>query len=54
MDDIKLTLTFTVGQVNQLLSLLGELPFHKSADAIAAIKAQGDEQLAAMKKDEAA
>jgi hypothetical protein len=47
MDDKQITLTFTVWQVNQLLALLGELPFHKSADAIAAIKAQGDQQLAA-------
>ncbi len=42
----EITLTFTVGQINQLLTLLGELPFYKSADAITAIKAKGDEQLA--------
>jgi len=47
MDDKQITLTFTVGQVNQLLALLGELPFYKSADAIAAIKEQGNQQLAA-------
>jgi hypothetical protein len=48
MDNKQITLIFTVGQINQLLALLGELPFHKSADAIAAIKAQGDQQLAAL------
>ena len=50
----QITITFTVGQINQLLATLAELPFNKSADAIAFIKSKGDEQLAAMKKDEAA
>jgi len=53
-EDKTITLTLTVGQVNQLLTLLGELPFNKAADAIFFLKNKGDEQLQALEKEEAA
>jgi hypothetical protein len=53
-EDKTITLTLSVGQVNQLLTLLGELPFNKSADAIFFLKKIGDEQLQAIEKEEAA
>jgi len=48
----EISITLTVGQVNHLLTLLGELPYHKSANAISIIKTKGDEQLTKLLNEE--
>jgi hypothetical protein len=46
IDAIEINMTFKIGEVNTLFSLLGRLPFNDIQPVIAAIKARADAALA--------
>lgn len=45
LDDVSITLEYTVKEINALLNLLGELPFLKAVGAINSIQTQAGPQV---------